>query len=154
MDRAGLSPYGQEDEAVRWVAVRHGQDHIHIVAMLARQDGGKPSLSWERYKVRATCLAAEQCYGLRSTAPADRTAARRPTRAEDEKAARRGRAVPGRLTTAATSPAAQQRRAARRSVVPQASQGRPPATRTRSAQPSPERPDAATSAAATTATRP
>ena len=90
MDRTGLSPYGQEDEAVRWVAVRHGDDHIHIVAMLARQDGGKPSLSWERVKVRAACLAAEQRYGLRSTAPADRTAARRPTRAESEKAARRG----------------------------------------------------------------
>jgi len=90
MDRTGLSPYGQEDEAVRWVAVRHGDDHIHIVAMLARQDGGKPSLSWERYKVRAACMAAEQRYGLRSTAPADRTAARRPTRAENEKAARRG----------------------------------------------------------------
>ena len=58
--------------------------------MLARQDGGKPSLPWERYKVRAACLAAEQRYGLRSTAPADRTAARRPTRAENEKAARRG----------------------------------------------------------------
>ncbi len=69
---------------------RHGDDHIHIVAMLARQDGGKPSLSWERYKVRAACIAAEQRYGLRSTAPADRTAARRPTRAENEKAARRG----------------------------------------------------------------
>ncbi len=90
MHRTGLSPYGQEDEAVRWVAVRHGDDHIHLVAMLARQDGGKPSLSWERYKVRAACLAAEQHYGLRSTAPADRTAARRPTRAENEKAARRG----------------------------------------------------------------
>jgi hypothetical protein len=90
MHHTGLSPYGQEDEAVRWVAVRHGEDHIHIVAMLARQDGGKPSLSWERYKVRAACLAAEQRYGLRSTAPADRTAARRPTRAENEKAARRG----------------------------------------------------------------
>ena len=90
MHRTGLSPYGQEDEAVRWVAVRHGDDHIHLVAMLARQDGGKPSLSWERYKVRAACLAAEQRYGLRSTAPADRTAARRPTRAENEKAARRG----------------------------------------------------------------
>jgi hypothetical protein len=90
MDRTGLSPYGQEDEAVRWVAVRHGDDHIHIVAMLARQDGGKPSLSWERAKVRAACLAAEQQYGLRSTAPADRTAAGRPTRAENEKAARRG----------------------------------------------------------------
>ena len=90
MHRTGLFPYGQEDEAVRWVAVRHGDDHIHLVAMLARQDGGKPSLSWERYKVRAACLAAEQRYGLRSTAPADRTAARRPTRAENEKAARRG----------------------------------------------------------------
>jgi len=90
MDRTGLALYGQEDQAVRWVAVRHGDDHIHIVAMLARQDGGKPGLSWERVKVRAACLAAEQRYGLRSTAPADRTAARRPTRAENEKAARRG----------------------------------------------------------------
>jgi hypothetical protein len=90
MHRTGLSPYGQEDEAVRWVAVRHGDDHIHLVAMLARQDGGKPSLSWERYKVRAACLAAEQRYGLRSTAPADCTAARRPTRAENDKAARCG----------------------------------------------------------------
>jgi len=83
-------PYGQEDEAVRWVAVRHGDDHIHLVAMLARQDGGKPSVSWERYKVRAACLAAEQRYGLRCTATADHTAARYPTRAESEKAARRG----------------------------------------------------------------
>ena len=90
MHRTGLSPYGQEDEAVRWIAVRHGEDHIHLVAMLARQDGGKPSLSWERYKVRAACIAAEQRYGLRSTAPADRTAARRPSRAENEKTARCG----------------------------------------------------------------
>ena len=90
MHRTGVSPYGQEDEAARWIAVRHGDDHIHIVAMLARQDGGKSSLSWERYKVRAACIAAEQRYGLRSTAPADRTAPRRPTRAENEKAARRG----------------------------------------------------------------
>ena len=90
MHRTGLSPYGREDDAVRWIAVRHGDDHIHLVAMLARQDGGKPGLSWERYKVRAACLAAEQRYGLRSTAPADRTAARRPTRAENEKAARCG----------------------------------------------------------------
>ena len=44
MHHTGLSPSGQEDEAVRWIAVRHGDDHIHLVAMLARQDGGKPSL--------------------------------------------------------------------------------------------------------------
>jgi hypothetical protein len=98
MDRTGLSPYGQEDEAVRWIAVRHGEDHIHIVAMLARQDGGKPSVSWERYKVRAACLAAEQRYGLRSTALADRTAARCPTRAENEKAARLGMDEAPRIT--------------------------------------------------------
>ena len=98
MDRTGLSPYGQEDEAVRWVAVRHGDDHIHLVAMLARQDGGKPSVSWERYKVRAACLAAEQRYGLRCTATADHTAARYPTRAESEKAARRGLAEAPRIT--------------------------------------------------------
>jgi hypothetical protein len=98
MNRTELSPHGQEDQAVRWVAVRHGPDHIHMVAMLARQDGGKPSLSWERVKVRAACLAAEQRYGLRTTAPADRTAAPRPTRAENEKATRRGLGETPRVT--------------------------------------------------------
>jgi hypothetical protein len=90
MHRTGLAPYGQEDDAVRWAAVRHGDDHIHIVAMLARQDGGKPRLSNERYRVREACRAAEERYGLRRTAPGDRTAARRPTRAENEKARRHG----------------------------------------------------------------
>ncbi len=37
MDRTGLAPEG-DDLAVRWVAVRHAPDHIHLVAMLARQD--------------------------------------------------------------------------------------------------------------------
>jgi hypothetical protein len=90
MHRTGLAPYGQDDEAVRWVAVRHGDDHIHIVAMLARQDGRRPRISNDRYRVRDACLAAEQRYGLRSTAPGDRTAACRPARAETEKAARHG----------------------------------------------------------------
>ena len=90
MHRTGLAPYGQEDDAVRWVAVRHGDDHVHIVAMLARQDGRRPRLHNDRYRVREACLAAEQRYGLRATAPGDRTAPRRPSRAETEKAARRG----------------------------------------------------------------
>lgn len=90
MDRTGLSRYGEEDDAVRWIAVRHADDHIHIVAMLARQDGRRPSLSNERYRVRNACRAAERFYGLRSTAQADRTAPRCPTRAETEKASRRG----------------------------------------------------------------
>jgi hypothetical protein len=98
MHRTGLAPNGQDDDAVRWVAVRHGDDHIHIVAMLARQDGGKPRLSNERYRVREVCRAAEERYGLRRTAPGDRTAARRPTRTEHEKARRRGCSEPPRVT--------------------------------------------------------
>jgi hypothetical protein len=98
LHRTGLALDGQEDDAVRWVAVRHGADHIHIVAMLARQDGGKPRLSNERYRVREACRAAEERYRLRRTAPSDRTAARRPTRAEHEKAQRHGWNEAPRLT--------------------------------------------------------
>src|SRR5260221_90977 len=58
--------------------------------MLARRDGGRPRLSNERYWVRGACRVAEARYGLRSTAPGDRTAARRPTRAEHEKTRRSG----------------------------------------------------------------
>jgi hypothetical protein len=65
MNRTGLAPRGQDDDAVRWVAVRHGADHIHIVATLARQDGGKPRLSNERYRVREACRAAENLHAVR-----------------------------------------------------------------------------------------
>ena len=98
MHRTGLCPAGQEDDAVRWIAIRHGPDHIHLVAMLARQDRTRPRIVNERYRVRDACIAAERRYGLRSTAPADRTAARRPTRAETGKAARHGRSEPPRTT--------------------------------------------------------
>jgi hypothetical protein len=98
MARTGLAPCGQDDSAVRWVAVRHADDHVHLVAMLARQDGGKPRLRGDWFQVRAACNAAEQRYGLRSTAPCDRTAPKRPTRGEQEKAARRGLGEPPRVT--------------------------------------------------------
>lgn len=114
MHRTGVAPWGQEDDAVRWVAIRHGDDHIHLVAMLARQDGRRPRTRNDRYRVREACLAAEQRYGLRRTAPGDRTAARRPTRAESEKAGRRGLQEAPRLTlrrhvsTAAAAAASEQ----------------------------------------------
>jgi hypothetical protein len=98
MHRTGLCPRGAEDDAVRWIAIRHGPDHIHLVAMLARQDRTRPRVQNERYRVRDACIAAEQRYGLRSTAPADRTAARPPSRAETGKAARHGRDEPSRAT--------------------------------------------------------
>jgi len=90
MHRTGLAPYGQEDDAVRWVAVRHAEDHVHIVAMLARQDGRRVNLWRDFYQVGDACRVAEERHGLRRTAARDRTAARRPTRAETEKAKRTG----------------------------------------------------------------
>ena len=98
MHRTGLAPHGQEDDAVRWVAIRHADDHIHIVATLARQDGSRPRVSNDYYRVREACLAVEAQFGLRRTAPGDRTAARRPTRAESEKARRQGWRTPTRVT--------------------------------------------------------
>ena len=95
MARTGLAPEGDES-GVRWVAVRHAPDHVHIVATLARQDGIRPKLWNDFYRVRDACHEAERWFGLRSTAPADRTAARRATRAETEQAARRGWAEPPR----------------------------------------------------------
>ena len=66
--------------------------------MLARQDRRRVRLPYERLRVRDACRAAEERYGLESTAPADRTAPRRPTRAETGKAARRGLDEPPRIT--------------------------------------------------------
>ena len=97
MHQTGLAPSG-DDLGVRWVAVRHAADHIHLVATLARQDGTRPRIWNDYFRVREACHDAERRFGLRSTAPADRTAARRPTRAETEQAARRGWAEPARVT--------------------------------------------------------
>ncbi len=69
MDRTGLAPHGQDDDAVHWIAVRHAADHIHIVAMLARQDGRRPRLWNDFYRVGEACRAAEDRLGLRRTAP-------------------------------------------------------------------------------------
>ena len=89
VERTGFAPEG-DDRAVRWVAVRHAADHIHIVATLARQDGGRVKTWNDFFRVREACRAAERRLGLTATAPADRTAAKRASRAETEQAARRG----------------------------------------------------------------
>jgi len=89
MARTGLAPPG-DDGACRWVAVRHGDDHIHVVVTLARADGGRATPRNDFYRVGEACQAAEAAYGLRPTAPRDRTAGARPTRGEREKAARAG----------------------------------------------------------------
>jgi hypothetical protein len=50
------------------VAVRHADDHIHIVATLARADGVRPEVWNDGYRVRDACRAVEERFGLRSTA--------------------------------------------------------------------------------------
>jgi relaxase-like protein len=98
MHRTNLAPHDQDDDAVRWIAVRHAPDHIHLVAVLARQDGTRPRFWNDYYRVGEACRAAEERFGLRRTAPRDRTAGPRPTRAESEKARRKGRPEAPRLT--------------------------------------------------------
>ena len=97
MHRTGLSRYGEEGKGVRWVAVHHGENHIHIAATLARQDGRRARLDNDFYRIGEACRDIELEYGLEVVARADRTAADRPTRAEQEKAARAG-AEPPRVT--------------------------------------------------------
>jgi hypothetical protein len=71
--RTGLAPQG-DDGACRWIAVRHADDHIHLVVTLARQDGCRASTSNDFYRVGEACRWAEQRFGLTTTAPRDRTA--------------------------------------------------------------------------------
>jgi hypothetical protein len=87
---AGLAAHGDAD-GIRWVVVRHNDDHVHIVATLVREDG---KIEWANNDYRR-CVAATyevaRRFGLRRrVAPADRTAARRPGPRETSKARRLG----------------------------------------------------------------
>ncbi|GAA4156421.1 relaxase/mobilization nuclease domain-containing protein [Actinomadura keratinilytica] len=90
---AGIAQPG-DIGACRWIAVRHAEDHIHIVATLARVDGAPFDHHNDALRVRAEILRIEREYGLRPTAPADRTARRPPSRKELGKARRLGMDVP------------------------------------------------------------
>ena len=84
MHRLGLAR--RDDPAgVRWVAVRHADDHVHIVATLARQDGHRARTSNERYRSREASRFIEDKYDLTRTSAA--TGAGRPptSRAESRK---------------------------------------------------------------------
>ncbi|MFJ2771737.1 relaxase/mobilization nuclease domain-containing protein [Streptomyces sp. NPDC087300] len=86
----GVAPEGDPD-GCRWVAVRHAQDHIHIAATKVRSDL-RAARHWNDYLTADRELAAiEKEYGLFQVVRGDRTAAKRPTRAEQEKPKRAGR---------------------------------------------------------------
>jgi hypothetical protein len=82
--RIGLAQRGDE-QAVRWVAVRHADNHVHVVATLARQDGKRVWPRNDFYRAREASLAVEDRYGLTRTSPADRTGDRQTSRAEQRR---------------------------------------------------------------------
>ncbi|MCX4547164.1 mobilization protein [Streptomyces sp. NBC_01565] len=86
---AGIAEHGDE-QACRWIAVRHADDHIHIVATLARQDGRHPRVRGDILNMHTAARVFEARWGLTPMSPLDRTARRRPVTGEAEKAVRRG----------------------------------------------------------------
>ncbi|MER6104783.1 mobilization protein [Streptomyces sp. NPDC001832] len=92
----GIAPTDDPD-GCRWVAVRHAPDHIHIAATKVRGDL-RTARHWNDYLTADRELAAiEKEYGLFQVVRGDRTAAKRPTRAEQEKAHRAGHDKPARV---------------------------------------------------------
>ncbi|MEU9443805.1 relaxase/mobilization nuclease domain-containing protein [Streptomyces sp. NPDC048304] len=80
----------------RWAAVRHADDHIHIIATLIREDGRRPDHHRSGKRAQAECRLIEKELGLHQVAPGDGTAAKRATSAERHKAQREGRERPAR----------------------------------------------------------
>ncbi|WP_181800572.1 relaxase/mobilization nuclease domain-containing protein [Streptomyces ipomoeae] len=86
----GIDP-GTGQSGCRWAAVRHADDHIHIVATLVTEDGHRPDDYRSGARAQAEARLIEKELGLRQVAPGDGTAAQRPTSAERHKAERQGR---------------------------------------------------------------
>ncbi|MCX4764139.1 relaxase/mobilization nuclease domain-containing protein [Streptomyces sp. NBC_01275] len=89
LNATGIAPEG-DDEACRWIAVRHAPDHIHIVATLVRADRTRPRHHKDGTRAQAECRKIENEFGLRQLKEGDGTAAKRPTSAERHKAERLG----------------------------------------------------------------
>ncbi|MFE4644196.1 mobilization protein [Streptomyces sp. NPDC056730] len=92
---AGIAPEGDE-EACRWVAVRHADDHIHIAATLVRHDGRRPERGYDQRAVQREARSIEADYGLRRLKPGDGTGAKRHTSKEHFKAKRLGQGATAR----------------------------------------------------------
>ncbi|MGW0137507.1 mobilization protein [Streptomyces calvus] len=81
----------EQGTGCRWAAVRHAEDHIHIIATLVREDGYLPDLDHDAARVQAQARSLEAELGLRRLNKGDGTSAQRPTSAERHKAQRQGR---------------------------------------------------------------
>ena len=86
----GIAPEGDE-QACRWIAVRHADDHILIMATTVRADGRRPRTNRDGWRAQRECRKIEAEFGLRRLKSGDLTAPRTPTGAERAKAERQGR---------------------------------------------------------------
>jgi len=87
MAAVGLAPHG-DAAAVRWVAVRHNDDHIHLVATLVRQDQ-RTAWAWkDKLHAQQVCRDLEERYGLYQVSPPGHGSRSWPSSAELNKAAR------------------------------------------------------------------
>lgn len=93
MHRLGLSERGDEENGVRWVAVHHGDNHVHLAFVLARMDGKPARLSRDWITIGKAMTWAEHKYGLKVVprGSSRRSTAVRPTRNEFHKAKRTGK---------------------------------------------------------------
>ncbi|MFS4093337.1 relaxase/mobilization nuclease domain-containing protein [Streptomyces sp. AF1A] len=91
----GIAPEG-DDQACRWIAVRHANDHIHILATTVRADGRRPRTNRDGWRAQKECRKIEAEYGLRQLKSGDLTAPKTPTGAERAKAERLGQEVTAR----------------------------------------------------------
>lgn len=88
----GAGLVGDGDEAgVRWVVVRHADDHVHVVASLVREDGSREWFGNDFARCIAATREVAARMGLRQVGRAGGTAHRRPHPVEIHKAARHGR---------------------------------------------------------------
>ncbi|MBA2948509.1 relaxase/mobilization nuclease domain-containing protein [Streptomyces himalayensis] len=85
----GIAPEGDE-RACRWIAVRHADDHIHILATTVRADGRRPRTNRDGWRAQKECRKIEAEFGLRHLKSGDLTAPKTPTGAERAKAERLG----------------------------------------------------------------
>ncbi|MFE4665588.1 mobilization protein [Streptomyces sp. NPDC056716] len=75
----------------RWAAIRHADDHIHLIATLVCEDGRRPDHHRSGIRAQAECRLIEADFDLHRVKPGDGTAAKRPTSAERHKADRHHR---------------------------------------------------------------
>ncbi|MFI1953148.1 relaxase/mobilization nuclease domain-containing protein [Streptomyces xinghaiensis] len=85
----GIAEEGDPD-GCRWVAVRHADDHVHILATIVRGDLRQPRNAYDQKRSQAECRRIEKELGLRELKAGDGTAAPNPTGAERFKAERTG----------------------------------------------------------------